>query len=51
MARLPKEIFKICGKDIRKKCGNPRSNKACASDAGKKCFAREMKKRGIKRKS
>ena len=51
MGRLPPIIFKICGKDIRKKCGNPRSNKACASDVGKKCFAKEMKARGIKRKS
>lgn len=50
MPRLPKEIFKICGTRIQKECGNPRKNRKCASDTGKKCFQSEMKKRGIKKK-
>lgn len=49
MARLPKEIFRICATKIQKVCGNPRQNRACAKTTGKSCFATEMKKRGIKK--
>jgi len=44
MPRPANRVFKVCGKEIQKKCGSPKQNRSCASDIGKKCFKREMKK-------